>query len=127
MVTERCGAPRRRINPPSASRSPGVTSSILAATAESRRREATRARIIASRESLVAALSGLGFEVLPSQANFVFARHPGRSGAALAAGLRERGVLVRHFQKPRIEDFLRITVGTDEQCGRLISVLRELT
>jgi histidinol-phosphate aminotransferase len=86
----------------------------------------TRQRIIASRESLSAALSGLGFEVLPSQANFVFARHPGRSGAALAAGLRERGVLVRHFQKPRIQDFLRITVGTDEQCGRLIAVLREL-
>jgi histidinol-phosphate aminotransferase len=86
----------------------------------------TRARIIASRESLTSALAGLGFDVLPSQANFVFARHPGRSGAELAAALRERGVLVRHFQKPRIQEFLRITVGTDEQCGRLIAVLREV-
>jgi histidinol-phosphate aminotransferase len=87
----------------------------------------TRGRIMASRETLVVALSALGFEVLPSQANFVFARHPGRSGAAIAAGLRARGVLVRHFNKPRIQDFLRITVGTDEQCDRLVAVLRELT
>jgi histidinol-phosphate aminotransferase len=86
----------------------------------------TRERIIVSRQSLVRALSELGFEILPSQANFVFARHQNHSGAHLAAGLRKQGVLVRHFQKPRIEDFLRITVGTDEQCSRLIAVLRGL-
>lgn len=86
----------------------------------------TRERIMASREALTAGLTALGFEVLPSKANFVFARHPGHRGADLAAGLRERGVLVRHFQKPRIADFLRITVGTDEQCNRLIALLREL-
>lgn len=83
-------------------------------------------RIMASRELLVRALTGLGFEVLPSQANFVFARHPGNSGADLAAKLREHGVLVRHFGKPRIKDFLRITVGTDEQCSRLIAVVGSL-
>jgi histidinol-phosphate aminotransferase len=86
----------------------------------------TRQRIMASRELLTRALSELGFEVLPSQANFVFARHPAHRGAELASRLRERGVLVRHFQKPRIEDFLRITVGTDEQCGRLITLLHDL-
>jgi histidinol-phosphate aminotransferase len=86
----------------------------------------TRARIIANREALERGLSALGFEVLPSVANFVFARHRGRPGADLAARLRERGVLVRHFQKPRIEDFLRITVGTEEQCSRLIALMREL-
>jgi histidinol-phosphate aminotransferase len=86
----------------------------------------TRRRIIASRDALVGALTGLGFEVLPSQANFVFARHAGHRGSELAARLRERGVLVRHFQKPRIEDFLRISVGTEEQCSRLIALLREL-
>jgi histidinol-phosphate aminotransferase len=86
----------------------------------------TRQRIMANRESLVHGLSGLGFEVLPSVANFVFARHPGRAGAQLAAELRERGVLVRHFEKPRIEDFLRITVGTQDQCSRLIAVARSL-
>jgi histidinol-phosphate aminotransferase len=86
----------------------------------------TRARVIANREALVHDLSALGFEVLPSQANFVFARHGGRRGTDLAAGLRKHGVLVRHFQKPRIEDFLRITVGTEDQCSRLISVMRSL-
>jgi histidinol-phosphate aminotransferase len=88
--------------------------------------EETRRRIMASREWLVRDLSALGFEVLPSAANFVFARHPRRRGAELAAGLRERGVLVRHFSKPRIEDFLRITVGTDEECSRLIALARDL-
>jgi len=86
----------------------------------------TRARIVSSREALTRDLGQLGFEVLPSLANFVFARHRGRSGADLAAALRQRGVLVRHFKKPRIDDFLRITVGTEEQCGRLIEVLRGL-
>jgi histidinol-phosphate aminotransferase len=86
----------------------------------------TRQRIIASRERLVRDLGELGFEVLPSAANFVFARHPGHRGAELFARLREHGVLVRHFRKGRIEDFLRITIGTDEQCDRLIAVLRDL-
>ena len=88
--------------------------------------EETRGRIMASRDRLTKALTGLGFEVLPSQANFVFARHPGHSGAQLASGLRQQGVLVRHFQKPRIGDFLRITVGTDEECRRLIEVAKTL-
>jgi histidinol-phosphate aminotransferase len=86
----------------------------------------TRGRIVANREALADGLCKLGFEVLPSLANFVFARHPGRRGAHLAAELRARGVLVRHFQKPRIEDFLRITVGTEDQCSRLIALAREL-
>ena len=68
----------------------------------------------------------MGFEVLPSQANFLFARHPRHGGADLFARLRERGVLVRHFRKPRIAEYLRITVGTDEQCDRLVAELRSL-
>lgn len=87
----------------------------------------TRARIMASRESLVHGLRELGFEVLPSVANFVFARHPSHSGAHLAAELRGAGVLVRHFQEPRIANFLRISVGSEGQCGRLIAVARSLT
>jgi histidinol-phosphate aminotransferase len=86
----------------------------------------TRGRIIASREAMTQGLTALGFEVLPSQANFVFARHPRRSGGDLAAGLRERGVIVRHFRKPRIEDYLRITVGTEADCARLLEELRRL-
>lgn len=88
--------------------------------------EETRQRIIRSREALTRGLAELGFAVLPSHANFVFARHDAHRGGDLAAKLRERGVLVRHFQKPRIEDFLRITIGTDEQCSHLIAVLRKL-
>jgi histidinol-phosphate aminotransferase len=88
--------------------------------------EQTRARIMASREKLTRDLAGLGFEVLPSAANFVFARHPRHSGADLAARLRQHGVIVRHFAKPRIADFLRITIGTDEQCVRLIELVERI-
>ena len=68
----------------------------------------------------------LGFEVLPSSANFVFARHPAHDGAALAAALREQAVMVRHFAAPRISDYLRITVGTDAQIDRLLSALSDI-
>jgi histidinol-phosphate aminotransferase len=64
--------------------------------------------------------------VLPSSANFVFARHRSHQGAALAAALRERAVIVRHFAAPRIADYLRITVGTDEQIERLLSALADI-
>ena len=86
----------------------------------------TRRRVIASRNALSAALAGLGFEVLPSAANFVFARHPQRDAAALAAALRDRSIIVRHFKAERIDQFLRITVGTDAQCALLIDALREI-
>ncbi len=86
----------------------------------------TRARVMATRERVTGALRQRGFEVLPSQANFVFARHPGHSGADIARGLRERAVLVRHFAKPRIADFLRITIGTPEECDRLVAALEEI-
>lgn len=88
--------------------------------------DACRGKIIATRESLVRELQALDFEVLPSQANFVFARHQSQPGAALQAALRERRVLVRQFAKPRISDFLRISIGTDEECARLISALKEI-
>ncbi len=85
-------------------------------------------KVIASKTTLVADLQGLGFEVLPSAANFIFARLPGRDGADLAARpLRERSIVVRHFRNPpRIAPFLRITIGTDEQCAGLVDALREI-
>ncbi|GAA5179219.1 histidinol-phosphate transaminase [Niveibacterium umoris] len=85
-----------------------------------------RARVIASRETLLQGLQQLGFDVLPSAANFVFARHPQRDAAELARRLRERSIIVRHFSLPRIDQFLRITVGTDEQCAALTSALTEI-
>jgi histidinol-phosphate aminotransferase len=84
------------------------------------------AKVIATRATLVAQLRQLGFEVLPSGANFVFARHPERDGAELAAALRARAILVRHFRAPRIDQFLRITIGTDAQCATLVQALGEI-
>ena len=78
------------------------------------------AAVIAERDAMTNALVKLGFEVLPSSANFVFTRHSQRGGAELASGLREHAVLVRHFNKPRIAPYLRITVGTAAQTKRLI-------
>jgi histidinol-phosphate aminotransferase len=81
----------------------------------------TCAKVVAGREAMTRELVRLGFVVLPSSANFVFARHPARGGAELAAALRERAVLVRHFNKPRTAPWLRITVGTDDDTRRLIA------
>jgi histidinol-phosphate aminotransferase len=84
-------------------------------------------RVAGTRERLVAQLDGMGFEVLPSVANFVFARFPGRDGADIAAKLRERSIIVRHFRNPpRVAPFMRITIGTDEQCGALVEALRDI-
>ncbi|HEX5843277.1 MAG TPA: histidinol-phosphate transaminase [Pseudomonas sp.] len=88
--------------------------------------EQTCRRVIDSREAVVAGLEKLGFEVLPSAANFVFARHPGKDAATLAAGLREQGVIVRHFKQQRIAQFLRITIGTPEQNQALLDALQGL-
>ncbi|MGY4305588.1 histidinol-phosphate aminotransferase [Bradyrhizobium sp. USDA 4369] len=85
-----------------------------------------RAAIMRNRDDLTAALVRLGFDVLPSSANFVFARHPDRSGQSLAAALRERAVLVRHFTASRIADYLRITIGSEAELARLTEALREV-
>ncbi len=97
-----------------------------AAMADREHFETTRRAVMRSREELVASLAGLGFEVLPSAANFVFARHPGRDAGELAAELRRRSIIVRHFRLPRIEQFLRISVGTDGQCRALVTALRHI-
>jgi histidinol-phosphate aminotransferase len=86
----------------------------------------TRRKVTESRDRVTGALRQRGFEVLPSAANFVFARHSEYEGAKLAAGLREKSVLVRHFAKPRISDFLRISIGTAEECDRLIEAIDEI-
>ena len=88
--------------------------------------ETTRQAVIASRDTLTAALTQLGFDVLPSAANFIFARHPQHDAAQLAQGLREQQIIVRHFKLPRIDQFLRITVGTDAECLALTDALRQI-
>jgi histidinol-phosphate aminotransferase len=88
--------------------------------------EQSCAAVVHSREGLALALEDMGFEVLPSQANFVFVRHPQRDAAELAALLRERAVLVRHFKQARIAQYLRISVGTPAQCDVLVQALAEI-
>ena len=88
--------------------------------------ERTRALVVATRERTSRRLGKLGFEVVPSAANFLFARHPGMGGAELYEALKERGILVRYFRKPRIDAYVRITVGTPEEMDALCVELSRL-
>ncbi|AZR94717.1 histidinol-phosphate transaminase [Bordetella trematum] len=98
----------------------------IAALQDSAYFEQTCRAVIATRERMTASLVELGFEVLPSAANFVFARHPGHDAATLAAQLRERSIIVRHFRQPRIDQFLRISIGTDDESQALIAALNTI-
>lgn len=82
------------------------------------------AQIIKTREKFSQDLLALGFEVLPSGANFVFAKHPKHRGQALYDALYQAKILVRHWQKERISDYLRITIGTDEEMQKMTDFLR---
>ena len=89
--------------------------------------EKTCAQVVATRDALVKDLTGLGFEVLPSGANFIFAKHSAWDGAELTAKLRERSIIVRHFKSPaRISAYLRITIGTEQQSKLLINALTDI-
>jgi histidinol-phosphate aminotransferase len=79
--------------------------------------------VIDSREQLADELQKRGFDVLPSAANFIFARHPQQDAAGIAAKVREQGVIVRHFKQERIAQFLRISIGTPEQNQALLDAL----
>ena len=84
-------------------------------------------RIIAeNRESTMAELKRLGFECLPSKANFIFAKNPAYNGKKLYEDLKETGILIRHFEKDRIREYNRITIGTKQQMQALIAALEEL-
>ena len=87
----------------------------------------TRQQVMTTREKLVAELQGMGFEVLPSGANFIFARHPAHEGEVLANQLRAKNIVIRHFKKPaKIAQFLRITIGTDIECQALVEALKSM-
>ena len=81
---------------------------------------------MANREWAAQQLRALGFTVPDSRANFLFARSGRIEGKALYEGLKARGILVRHFDAPRIAPFVRITVGTREQMEHLICQIREM-
>ncbi len=84
------------------------------------------AKVIASRERLTAEMQALGFDVLPSKANFIFASHPAHKAAEVFRALREKAIIVRWFDKPRISERLRISIGTDAECDRLVGALKEI-
>ena len=83
-------------------------------------------RVIASRDRLTLEMTAMGFDVLPSAANFIFATHPQHAAGKLFAALREQGIIVRYFDKPRINEHLRISIGTDDQCDALLTALQGL-
>ncbi|MDQ6983391.1 MAG: histidinol-phosphate transaminase, partial [Ghiorsea sp.] len=83
-------------------------------------------RVINTRAKLTLQLEALGFEVLPSQANFVFIQHPKHHSESLAQALRDNNIIVRHFKAPRIDNYLRITVGTETECEQLIQALNTI-
>lgn len=86
--------------------------------------EQTREKVMASRVALIKGLQALNFEVLPSGANFIFAKHKTRDGAELTEKLREKNIVIRHFKKPaRISPYLRITIGTDAEIKQIITAL----
>ena len=84
------------------------------------------AAIIENRAWTTAELKKLGFTVLPSMTNFVFAKSPAIAGKALYEGLKDRGILVRHFDTPRLTDFIRVTVGSAEQMAAFIQTTKEI-
>ena len=79
-----------------------------------------------ARDRTAEKLTALGFTVIPSKANFLFAKSPAISGEALYLALKERGILIRHFNKPRIADYNRITVGTKEQMETLVAAIETI-
>ena len=85
-------------------------------------------RICSTRERVQAALGSLGFKVIPSQANFIFASPPASSisAAEFLAALREKGILVRHFKQPEIESYLRISIGSEEDMDLFLAACKEI-
>lgn len=88
--------------------------------------EQTCNKVIKSRDWLTKELQALGFETLPSAANFIFTKHPNYDAAELSAGLRKQGVIVRHFKHDRVSQYLRITVGRDEDNQQLLAIMDTL-
>jgi histidinol-phosphate aminotransferase len=85
--------------------------------------ERNAARVRETRAMLSAELTNRGFDVLPSQTNFVLARRRGSDLGPLQRRLRDEGILVRHFATPALADALRITVGTREEVEALLTTL----
>lgn len=86
----------------------------------------TRRKVIATREETVAKLANMGFTVIPSQANFIFIRHQSAAASLIYQQLREKGILVRYFAKPRIDEYLRVSIGSDAEMAAFLKALQEI-
>lgn len=86
----------------------------------------TTDKVIATRERVARQVKELGFRSTDSKANFLFIEHPAIPASELFAELRERGVLVRYFNSPRIDNYLRVSIGTDEEMNTFVGALREI-
>ena len=86
----------------------------------------TRQKVMKTRAWTAKELEALGFTVCPSQTNFVFARHPEKAGKEIFAHLRQKGILVRRWDIPEIREWLRISIGTDEEMQAMIAALKAL-
>jgi histidinol-phosphate aminotransferase len=83
-------------------------------------------KVIQTRSNCIESLNSLGFETLPSSANFIFTKHPKHDGEKLYLALRERGIIVRHFKSSRIKNYLRITIGTEREMEYLVLELGKI-
>jgi histidinol-phosphate aminotransferase len=82
-------------------------------------------RICVTRQRTTDALAAMGFQVLPSQANFIFTRPP-LPAARFAQDLRDNGILVRHFSDGRVKDYVRVSIGTDEEMDAFLNVTEKI-
>ena len=88
--------------------------------------EETVKKVVATRERTKTKLKELGFEFADSKTNFIFAKHPSKPGKEIFESLREKGIIVRRFDKERISEYLRISIGTDEQMDTLVAELKNI-
>jgi histidinol-phosphate aminotransferase len=86
----------------------------------------TRSKIMKSRERVSARLTEMGFKVIPSQANFIFISSEQCPGGLLFQRLRAKGILVRHFNKPKVDNFIRVTIGTDDEMDCFLEVIKAI-
>jgi histidinol-phosphate aminotransferase len=85
-----------------------------------------RQKVMETREKITEKLKDLNFQVIPSKANFIFISHPIIAAEQIYQQLREQGILVRYFKKPRIDNFLRVSIGTDEEMKSFLQRITEI-
>jgi histidinol-phosphate aminotransferase len=88
--------------------------------------ESNCAKIIANREWTTAELAKLGFTTIPSQTNFILTKTSAVGGKELYLALKSKGILIRHFDKPRLRDYIRVTIGTAEEMQAFVAAVQQI-